>query len=99
MKFSNTNHIIFITICLLVFLSCVGRTLKHDSELVNPEVSEIDSTFSLKKDSLYKELIKKVNNDSIYVPVVRFIIDKLNPVDTHFNDTLFLDYFSNEYFF
>jgi hypothetical protein len=60
---------------------------------------ETDSVFSLKKDSLYAALINKVANDSIYVPVIRFIIDGLSPADTHFNDTLFSDYFANEYFF
>ena len=101
MKFSNINNIVFIAVCSFVFLSCLEQTSKYNSEPINPENTEIDSIFLLKKDSLYAELINKVNNDSIYEPVIRFIINELNPTNTHFNDIPFKesDYFTNERFF
>jgi hypothetical protein len=100
MKFYNIKDAIFITVLLFLFSFCSKRVptnyIKPDSIAVK---IAFDSVFSLKKDSLYTDLIVKIHSDSIYIPVMQYIMDNLNPLNVHFGDTLFSEYFENEYLF
>jgi len=84
---------------LLSASSCKQAPKQQTLQPTQANGTKLDSLFLQKKDSLYLDLIGKVNNDSIYIPVIRSIIDSLTVKNTHFGDTLFSDYFTNNYNF
>ena len=74
-----------------------AKTESFDVNKIIDSISEnkvLASVFLFKKDSLYKDLVVKVNNDSIYVPVIKYIIDRIDS-----DSPEFFDDFENEYLF
>jgi len=100
MKFSVTN--IFVFIFSLSFLFCCSKKPSKDNNKVKVDTANDvirDTIFLLNKDSLCIDLINKVNNDSIYIPVICSIINGFNSNNIRFtNDTLFSDYLALENF-
>ena len=108
MKSSVTNIFIFSILLLLSFSSCSKKSSRENGIKAESAIfiktdtvnhANIDSIFLLKKDSLYNDLISKVKNNYIYVPVIQCVMDSLTVTNTHFGDTLFYDYFTSNYFF